>query len=315
MCCGGRIVGGPQRAEQVGRQTERMGARARANQLQEWRQPCRGHGPRWARWGPAGAPGRPEGSPRGPAGRVGTSRSQPSPSPTEKGGRARAARARERERKAEEGRTRRRAGNGVRNTGLPASSWGVRRPRTARPERAGRGPGGGPRGGEAPAGRAQSPPRPAAEAGSGAEAKAPLLRRRERPRRAQRRAMGAARRPRPAPAGPLLLLWLLSRLSPGSASPRLLEHPAHVCSQQVMPRRSAAAPRGGKRGGPEARATQRTPWGSRARWEARCGGARGLRCALHNPSRVLGGSRRDASARPHNLGKATEAGAGGKPAG
>ncbi|XP_073078873.1 interleukin-17 receptor A isoform X3 [Manis javanica] len=50
--------------------------------------------------------------------------------------------------------------------------------------------------------------------------------------------MGAARRPPPAPAGPppgpLLLLWLLSRLAPGSASPRLLEHPAHVCSQQGL---------------------------------------------------------------------------------
>lgn len=64
--------------------------------------------------------------------------------------------------------------------------------------------------------------------------------------------MGAPRHPpRVLPRPPpglllLLLLLLLSGPAPGGASPRLLDHPAPVCSQQVRP---AASRRRGSRQG------------------------------------------------------------------
>lgn len=104
-------------------------------------------------------------------------------------------------------------------------------------------------------------------------------------------AMGAPRRGPPVFPGPppgllpllLLLLLLLSGLAPGRASPRLLEHPAPVCSQQVRPGRvpEARAPRGccgggGRRGPaagdqvPRAGRAGSLRWGSEA-WAQRPG--------------------------------------------
>ena len=116
---------------------------------------------------------------------------------------------------------------------------------------------------------------------------APHLRAASAPR--QCGAMGTPRRGPPVlpgpPLGRLLLPLLLSGLAPARASPRLLDHPAPVCSQEVRPRRAARMPRGRERAGCSGPGSLR--WGSQrvrgsatksghAQEESRSGGSCGV---------------------------------------
>lgn len=91
--------------------------------------------------------------------------------------------------------------------------------------------------------------------------------------------MGAPRHRPPVVPGPslALLLLLLSGPAPGRASPRLLDHPAPVCSQQVRP---PPLPAGAREQpgccGAEGRAARRPELGTLARWAGSpCWGLRG----------------------------------------